>query len=1370
MQDPPVATATPSPQPRSPPRAVRASRRAARAAGKRDAEDQTPVHTTPSRTHAQSKPRVGRLRDIRVEGLIRTPPKSATDDELQNGACGGHYTIYLENCSKQRIIVRVSKEAFTSGDPAGFMMGKVRGKLREDAEDLSLDLGVGNCKTLMGEQWPWDLFWQSYQKEVSDVRISRMKASSASKKGAATKKDRRDAKDWVAGSPFQSKAAKSHAKSQILEALEAVCDKQLLRAQSTLSSVAFDLACSGLEYETIIPPDLRKRIKMLGGMVSNARAAINGLKNNPTKQSIHALTGFCAIMAIPPEGEGDEPDDDDDDSTLSADDSADEEGAAFDGEGNEDSGDDVVSQFSTRAFSQMFGVNRDAKYLANGVQNRRAFNRYLELEGDIAVGEKVSCRGGSDATLIGRDADGAVTIQLHPYETVKRYTSATSAQMMRQQPSLISNDRGTRSDTTPSVDKELFDSFFRRQCALSPHKKDTVKQRHPDFRTQFLEKRRLIHYETLDEMWGEFKRQHPDLYERYGNEERPNTAPKIFYDCRPFEMTKGGNVSCLCVVCEGFSCLMRGAPAAIKLLDRVLERLSGSRRDNSHVASRLSRLKKILETPSKYGVITECLRPCLEGDDGLECLECAQVPCIRNLCGKCGFSKLWSGDLRVLASAPVTGRGNARSSSVAGPEWTNDKVHWMRYCKEATPAPASVAASNASTNIDDEAYSPNAAAGNRNLIQSATSGTLIEWLDEIEDTIARNGEHRNILSCANSAQLSYDRNSRPRAVRRNIDYAENGTIKGARQVQQQYWGTVSYTLLMSVVSWLRTKEWDKVSGALAIGAEVTVNGEKAGEPVNVDSFWAQVTRVVDAEQDRYEVTDAEGVKTEQRRCDLRHRVRHQIVFGHVSDDKSHDTAATIHYTLEELPWLEAHMSAHFPEDIPGGKLTRLHMESDNATQHFKNTEEMAFYSRMAEERGGSTECAFVYSFGPPHHGKGPWDGFGGTLKRKVDQVCKSALASPEGLPYTDTRFVQDSRDVYDVLCYHFEDPEHRERRKDRNSVNEWHFFHHATADSPVQRSDEKWAAMDDITKHYQMVMRSEGVIYQRLRLCWCLPCIASMWDGFNGWADDTHVVPDCLMSSAEEDDSDESDEESEEEAEEEEASATPLTKAQKFWIGKKYFTFYRGKAVKENGKVSVWSGAIPQPQLKEVAMKLEPGMWVLYDSKERDQPMWLGRTMSNPEWNGKSAWFNDTRRHSKFDLVKISCGQVGLYIIWYEKMDVNSTVCRKYQVSTNLKPLVQPIFPLMLCDFEMVQTMGQKNPVPKLRGQRRRANDDDDDSDSDSSESESELQRYRNSRRSYKMTNDTWLANEQEVVWTMPKDVIERGKAEVGRRVNVTYD
>ena len=153
------------------------------------------------------------------------------------------------------------------------------------------------------------------------------------------------------------------------------------------------------------------------------------------------------------------------------------------------------------------------------------------------------------------------------------------------------------------------------------------------------------------------------------------------------------------------------------------------------------------------------------------------------------------------------------------------------------------------------------------------------------------------------------------------------------------------------------------------------------------------------------------------------------------------------------------------------------------------------------------------------------------------------------------------------MRYHFEDPEHRDRRKNRNSVDEWHFFHH-TADNPVQRSDEKWARMKDITKHYQMVMRSEGVVYQRLRLCWCLPCIASMWDGFNGWADDTHVVPDCLMASAEEDDSGESDEEEseeEEEAEEEEAPATPLTEAEKFWIGKKYFTFYRGRAVKENG-------------------------------------------------------------------------------------------------------------------------------------------------------------------------------------------------------------
>ena len=65
--------------------------------------------------------------------------------------------------------------------------------------------------------------------------------------------------------------------------------------------------------------------------------------------------------------------------------------------------------------------------------------------------------------------------------------------------------------------------------------------------------------------------------------------------------------------------------------------------------------------------------------------------------------------------------------------------------------------------------------------------------------------------------------------------------------------TIGFTLCVSIASWLEAVEWNKDSGALTIGSEVTVYGEKSGEKVNHNSFWATGMKVSDAKNALYEV-------------------------------------------------------------------------------------------------------------------------------------------------------------------------------------------------------------------------------------------------------------------------------------------------------------------------------------------------------------------------------------------------------------------------------------------------------------------------------------------------------------------------------------
>ena len=139
--------------------------------------------------------------------------------------------------------------------------------------------------------------------------------------------------------------------------------------------------------------------------------------------------------------------------------------------------------------------------------------------------------------------------------------------------------------------------------------------------------------------------------------------------------------------------------------------------------------------------------------------------------------------------------------------------------------------------------------------------------------------------------------------------------------------------------------------------------ENAGETINVNLFWGTVTSMIDAEKGIYGITDKNETPHWIERFDLRHGKRHSRVFGHISDDKSRDRHAMQHFTNHELKELELYTNEHYPEDIPTGKLDPLHQHSDNASQHFKSTGSLHFFTTLINDRGGPANTAYIYTFG-----------------------------------------------------------------------------------------------------------------------------------------------------------------------------------------------------------------------------------------------------------------------------------------------------------------------------------------------------------------------------------------------------------------------
>ena len=56
-----------------------------------------------------------------------------------------------------------------------------------------------------------------------------------------------------------------------------------------------------------------------------------------------------------------------------------------------------------------------------------------------------------------------------------------------------------------------------------------------------------------------------------------------------------------------------------------------------------------------------------------------------------------------------------------------------------------------------------------------------------------------------------------------------------------------------------------------------------------------------------------------------------------------------------------------------------------------------------------------------------------------------------------------------------------------------------------------------------------------------------------------------------------------------------------------------------------------------------------------DEPIWLGRVMSNPQWKGMGVLLNNTRRTRTFNNgVVIGVNEVAIFVQWYENIDLNS--------------------------------------------------------------------------------------------------------------------
>ena len=194
--------------------------------------------------------------------------------------------------------------------------------------------------------------------------------------------------------------------------------------------------------------------------------------------------------------------------------------------------------------------------------------------------------------------------------------------------------------------------------------------------------------------------------------------------------------------------------------------------------------------------------------------------------------------------------------------------------------------------------------------------------------------------------------------------------------------------------------------------------------------WARVAKV--------EGTGAEAVVTvvddaSRTFTTARKRLRKRRLLGtarvSISDDKQHCSVAARHFMDLDLKDLDKEM---------GYVVRDYRQRSDGAASHFKSAPSLFAWLRASAQREMRHAS---WSFGAPGHGKGPWDGLFGTLKKWLrTEIMEKDMA------------ITDDTAGRELIC---------RLLKEQFDTEEWRASH---ADNPISHIQIRWVPKGDIKR------------------------------------------------------------------------------------------------------------------------------------------------------------------------------------------------------------------------------------------------------------------------------------------------------------------
>lgn len=333
------------------------------------------------------------------------------------------------------------------------------------------------------------------------------------------------------------------------------------------------------------------------------------------------------------------------------------------------------------------------------------------------------------------------------------------------------------------------------------------------------------------------------------------------------------------------------------------------------------------------------------------------------------------------------------------------------------------------------------------------------------------------------AHLMFDQNSLPHQLQIDIDFSQNFKMNETKdETQSGNWSTVGCTLFVGVIRFIDFTTWNLTPQFLSECQEVSVLIDDEAGPMyryaEIKSAWT----MGDGEVLVYHPALKEQISYPIERIRLRKIITvPQIV---ISDYKGHDSQFVRCYLEKSLLGPEGWLQTQ--TEFPGLKerITELHIFSDGAPSHFKNKGSLHFTTYLKEK---FKLRRVTWTFGAAGHGKGTWDGLGGTCKKNMARVIISK-----------DLVIKTAKEVY-MLLQDLMDSEAKRAENDRKSwieIKRWkiEYVDDAIVKSCIKINMTK--DVEDMKAFYSgssicfffEAFHRDGMGYQ-LRACWCHACV-----------------------------------------------------------------------------------------------------------------------------------------------------------------------------------------------------------------------------------------------------------------------------------------